>query len=406
MSDTIIEVAKKFINNMSTNKNVVETGYPEIIIGAYYVAPTKHFLNLEYEKISIERLLGQVNPVLSQAGNTMSISLVDEVENIERALFNGDGTLTVKLPGGPLYEMVVLGVSTTYGPITSINIECVSKGTQPTAEKNSRTFENMLISDIVKQVIEGNKNWKVKEIEVTEPVKGPNGEEHMTFTQSNQSDYVFLKELAKIAKSAQTKTGDYTVILEDTTEGALVSFVPKKVKEEKRVIQFSLWDVSNARSGEVLEFNPDLSQMNLAIYYAHGSELSTEQPKDKVQTLESNKVKKEDRVGQDTLKVDTDNDYNKKRVESYFERASNVVHNATITLYGIDYSLSILDVISIYAYRSDGSLHYSSGRYYISKIVNKIEMGKCTQELELFRESTIIKEAKKDGQSIRTDEQK
>lgn len=407
MSDVIKEVAKKFINNMNNRQDIITAGYPEIIIGSYRVTPTKHFLSLEYEKISIERLLGSVtNPILSQAGNTMNISLVDEVENIERALFNSNGTMTVKLPGGPLYKMFILGVSTTYGPITSISIECVSVGTQPTSEKNSRIFENMLVSDIAKKVIEGNVAWKVKEIEVTEPVKGLNGEEHMTFTQSNQSDYVFLRELAKSAKSAQTKAGDYSVILEDSVDGVLVSFVPKKVKEEKRVIQFSLWDVSNARSGEVIEFSPDLSQMALAIYYSDGAEQKTEEPKEKVQTLESNKTKKSERVGQDTLKVDTDNDYSKKRVESYFERASNVTYGATISLYGIDYSLSLYDVISIYAYRSDGSLHYSSGRYYISKITNKIDMGKCSQELELFRESTMVKEAKKDGQGIRTNEQK
>lgn len=378
----------------------INVGLPDISIGDYKVDPKSNFISLEYDKYSLDRSNGGN----SSLGNIFTIQLASNVEDIEEALLkNKEGKIRVKLPGGPSYTLQVTSIVPTYGPITNITIEGCSCGTQVTANRNSRVFKDMTISQIAEEVIRSNPDWELGEIEETEPVKDPCGDENMVFTQNNESDLSFLKNLSKSAKSKRTGVGDYSVIINDDNDKTVVSFKPKNITDEKKVYNFSIWDVSNAKSAKVVEFTPDLSMFNLAVYYGSGADPKVKEPDDKTQTLESNKITKEDRKGQDTLSGDTDLQYNKNRVDGYFERVSNYVNQATIVLHGIDYDIQLHDVISIYAYRSNGKLHYSSGRYYVMGIKNTINMGNMTQELTLFRDSTFNKREDGNGQTIRND---
>ncbi|MGL6066715.1 MAG: hypothetical protein ACRC0R_06525 [Cetobacterium sp.] len=360
----------------------------KILIGSRSVNITNHFDSLTYEILSS-----------SEIGNTITVSLYDDTEVIEDMLINSGREFSVMFPGYFPMLFDLTEVTPTYGQITAISFSGVSKGCTR-MDLNTRSYSEVSISEIATDVISQNENWEMGIVEESETFEHPEGGIH-PFTQSGETDLEFLNRLALFAKSKKTGACSYAVTMEDLGTKPIIHFKPENLEDEVDSFTFSLADVSNAKSGRVISYSPDLSIINAAVTFKTvESEAEAEEVQ---QSLEPNTPEKE---GEECLIGDS-TEYTKFKTDSLSNRMANLVFQSTLEVWGIDWNVMPQSTISIYAYRNNGMLHYSSGRYYVQKVTNTLQGGVQRQTIECHRTSSfgnIDKEVAESENEVQTGE--
>lgn len=342
-----------------------------ITIGAVSIKVTDHFSSIKYN-ITTDSVIG----------NLLEVTLFDDTDYIETLLLLSNREFTVEFPGRTPIRFSLLDVNPTYGQISSITFTGTSVG-GVRADLKTRQFTGKKISEIVTEVIQGNNNWTLGEVEETEELLDSEGE-IQSFTQSNESDLEFIRRLSQFAMSTKTGNFDFKVIVEDTVSKPIISFKPDNIEEEILTLRFSIGDVQNAKDGKVISYSPELSLISNAIIF--NTENTSEVAEEGGQNLEPNTPGKE---GINVL-VGDDNDYTKVRTASLAEATSKIQFSASVELWGVDWKVYPTKVISVYAYRPNGTLHYSSGRYYVQSVDVDITGGAVRQTVNMYRSNSFF----------------
>jgi len=386
----------------SVSDNYLEWEMPVLILGegagAYRISGIDHFISIVQE-VRVPTNENQLTDFqkLSDGGfgNKYTVSLADQFEDIELAFLRSGGVMWVKMPGSyaVLAKCIITKFEETYGPITGLQIEGVTVGCSQLEARKYRKFVDMKISDIATKIISENKDWRLGTVEPTKDVPNTNvndGKKNREWVQQGQTDMEFLDMLAGEAVSEKTEKGPYVAVVEDDPARPKISFIPAQAKEAIKEWEFSIYDVANARSGEVISWSPDIKNMPAAITYVineHGAP-TAQTPGPSKGALEQADIAPSARRGARTAQG-SDDEETKMKAQNMFNAFSISALSGTLELWGIDYTIKLMDVVRVTAYRPDGMVHYSSGKYWVMKCTNTFNMGKATQTLELRRDTTM-----------------
>ena len=306
----------------------------------------------------------------------------------------------------------------TAGAVLKLN-GISSKVVKSTAAPKSDTYEDMLISDIVKKIATEEK-WEIGNIVETKPVS--DGEHaNKTFTRNNQSGQVFItNDLLPLAKSADTGDGDYQLSFEDTETGSKVNFQPKyhgpslKKNSTKHAYEFA-WG-SGDRNSRVIGFNPEYKGM-VALVKGAGKIDATavdiiknqmftkhyDNETDPNRTTLADKSNIDGDTARTPIGISASSEDEMATIAAtmWLTQANNFV-KATLTILG-DPNINPYDLVSMVMLNKDGYAHHTSGAYMITEVTDSISGGKFTTTIQMQRNAMHIGVNKAGGIDITID---
>lgn len=371
---------------------------PIITINGVKIENKKHFLSLKYT--SKTNGYGKSNYFV---GGEIEINLLDSDGELEYDIITGRTEnklfvpINIKFPNNYEITMQCSNVSSTYGPLSTLTFNGISLGMSDiTVQNEARTFENMKISDIVKQIISENPDWVEGEIAETRPIT-ENGLEHKSFTKNADTSYYnFMLGLAPLAVSTNGEIGNYQLDMYPNQNAKTeVHFRPINPKKEPtRIICFSFRDVNNAKSAQVIEYSPEMKNVITGMFIPKLDENGNIKPEPYEipdgAKYEYITTKSEETNGFIMIKGDPETAYGQSKL-SGLALANNLAGmTANITLWGYDINLRTNTNILILAQDGRGNIHYSSGYYLVREVTVQFENGKWTQELTVYRTGATI----------------
>lgn len=350
-------------------------------------------------------------------GNRLSLTVFDKdwdvVESMITKSSKSELTFSYGYTNGiqsPTYKTVIIGYKPSFGiDGTKIVIDCVSQPFNDQEDmQRSRTFpgvtgrKEMEIHEIV-QYIANERGWSVDFDETDTKLDNHHLEEagllKQHFAQNKMRDVQFIKEiLAPRAMRKKDKSGDYRAFFEDTEQPKLHFHPPRNDQGPSGTYTFMRQKMS-----EVISFSPDINgEMKLKM----GAGVSV-CPYLDIQTGEYNYAKANNATtpekqilgGELTVASDEDDehasqshstpirshDHAEVACRDRYQKAFNSILGGELLIQG-DPRLQLFKVIRVNVIKSDGGLHYSSGLYMISAIVDDISGGQFTSNMTLIRQ--------------------
>lgn len=372
---------------------------PLISINGVKIDNKKHLLSFKYTNKSNRSTNNKYN---FYSGGELEINLLDSDGELEYNIITGHSDknyipITIKFSNNGSIDMMCSNITSTYGPLSTLTFVGMGLYIGDIEKQNeAKTFENMKISDIVKQIISEQPNWVEGEVAETLPIP-ENGLENKTFTKTADISYLdFINSLAPLAVSANGNIGNYQVeIFQNMQNKTEVNFRPINPKEEViRIIYFSFRDVNNAKSAQVIEYSPEMKNIVL------GAFIPTFDENGNIKTLpytipdgakyEYNTPSSEENNSFISIKGDPETAYGQNKMSGL--ALANNLYGATanITLWGYDTTIRVGSNILIMAQDGRGNIHYSSGYYKVKEYTVNFEGGKWTQELSLVRTGATL----------------
>lgn len=389
--------------------------FVELTIGEFNMTllPPEHLISFTYNRKPLN------------AANKFTISLFDETAiMLEYQLIQGykDIKFQYGYVGGvksPVYSGQVTSYDidfTTAG--ATLNIEGISSSTSAFSKPRTKSYENMRIDEIVRDIAQ-EENWEVGKLVECQPVSDGDNP-NKTFVRSNLTAPVFItQELIPLAKAASNGDSNFVLNFDDSGDKTIVNFYPiiqasvtgsDQVKEDKssndkdsvkRDYEFQ-WGGGD-RNSRVISFNPNYSGIlklvsggatvdakavdRIANEMFH---MSIDNTTDEAHTVLDEKSAYDFSTAKRVIGGSSYTQDEMKHISAYlwYTNASYPV-TADMSILG-DPNIQAFDLISMVMLNKDGIPHHSSGAYLIKEIEDQIEGGNFVTNMQLFRNAMHI----------------
>ena len=397
--------------------------YAEIWIGDTCITFTDDNRPQMFRSITVEK------SIQNQATKTTVVLFDHEFNTIERLLAGNDFKLKYRYgyyspsPGmrnlTPIYEASVseinLGEMNNNAGLEYTLLCLPSTIVEGTSAHHVRSWEDMLISEIVEHVCEIN-GWTEFEIDKTIQVKDHCGidssmmSEQRLIQSSNDLQFISSK-LAPRALRDPDYVGGYTVYIENLAGGSKLHFHPPRTDLSKVevVAEYDYYFTPQMRYSEVLDWKPDLSGRLNILKGLAGKKLNIINPitgevivtglntgdiaKMHSQMLMGDILpKRGEKISKSysgvMVKVSTANTAEEawSKLLAEFDRDVNTAFKADLSVLG-NPLLEQGKIIEMNAFLGDGSLHFSSGHYLINAITDTVDIGSYRTDMQLVRQA-------------------
>lgn len=373
--------------------------YVELQIGNHNISklPPNHIESFNYERVT------------KDSSNKLIMTLHDESALlIESMIMDSivDGSIPCTWRYGytngvssPTYSGMITEYDLDFTSIgVSLNIEGISNGLNGFGSPITKTYENMDIHEIVKEIA-NEQGWGIEYIETCETiyddVDSDGNQTKKKYVCSNLPAVKFIEqELKPYARKLGTGESDFRVYFDDSVNPPNLVFAPPSYVGKSTNTYFYEFVWGNGdRNSPVISFNPNFSGVVTAFNGASTVDASgVDKLKNqmfRVRHSDSNGIESDHTqiIGGSSYSLDEA----KSIAAKMFYTQANQSYPADLTIVG-DPNVNPMSMVSILVLNKEGLAHHSSGAYIVTQVVDDISGGEFTTTLSLIKNPLEIKD--------------